>query len=364
MRRDSLLLFIRCIGKPVDNRCNSAIFIHVKSKALIVMVVPAFQNVRETHFVKIAIIGAGMAGLTCATRLARLDHDVALFDKGRGAGGRMAVRRIDTGGGEITIDHGAPFFRAVGLPFAATVNSWVAGGHVARWPAAGRDGYVGIPAMNGPLKAMADALDVQWNVRIETMMRGADGWTLQGEGTPGTVFDAVVVAVPAEQAGPLLSPHDPAMARAAMAVTSAPCWTAMAVFAAPVPRTQSILRDRGALRWAIRNSDKPQRAAQESWVLQASARWSRDHLEYPAQDVASMLLQEFAGMAQGSLPEVLALSAHRWRYSQPESADGSLCLWNSSRGIGACGDWLSGDRVEDAWLSGNALAAAIAGVKP
>ena len=313
---------------------------------------------------KIAIIGAGMAGLTCATRLASLDHEVRLFDKGRGAGGRMAVRHVETGDGPVTLDHGAPYFRAVGLPFAAKVNSWIAEGQVAKWPAAGRDAYVGIPAMNSPLKAMADALDVRWNTRIDTLERSDNGWMAKGETAPDETFDAAIVAVPAEQAGPLLSPHDPSMARAAMAVTSMPCWTVMASFAAPVPRTQSILQERGALFWAARNSDKPRRAAQESWVLQATARWSRDHLEYSAEDVADMLIRQFADIAQGDLPEILSLSAHRWRYSQPESADGSIYLWNAARGIGACGDWLSGALVEDAWLSGNHLAAAIAGVKP
>ena len=38
---------------------------------------------------RIAIIGAGMAGLSCGQRLAEGGHEVELFDKGRGAGGRV-----------------------------------------------------------------------------------------------------------------------------------------------------------------------------------------------------------------------------------------------------------------------------------
>ncbi|MBJ7444199.1 MAG: NAD(P)-binding protein, partial [Sphingobium sp.] len=37
----------------------------------------------------LAIIGAGMAGLACADRLAEDGVAVRLFDKGRGPGGRM-----------------------------------------------------------------------------------------------------------------------------------------------------------------------------------------------------------------------------------------------------------------------------------
>ncbi|WP_333927659.1 FAD-dependent oxidoreductase [Sphingomonas sp. LR55] len=45
---------------------------------------------------RIGIVGAGMAGLSCAQALRRQGHAVVLFDKGRGPGGRMSTRRIDT----------------------------------------------------------------------------------------------------------------------------------------------------------------------------------------------------------------------------------------------------------------------------
>ena len=52
---------------------------------------------------KVIIIGAGVAGLTCAKRLIENGFDVSIFDKSRGLGGRMASRRIKNGG----FNHGA-----------------------------------------------------------------------------------------------------------------------------------------------------------------------------------------------------------------------------------------------------------------
>jgi len=52
---------------------------------------------------KIAIIGAGMSGLACADALLEVGHEVSLFDKGRGPGGRMSTRRIMTGLGEAAL---------------------------------------------------------------------------------------------------------------------------------------------------------------------------------------------------------------------------------------------------------------------
>ena len=41
----------------------------------------------------IAIVGAGLAGLTCAQFLAQAGHRVHVFDKSRGPSGRMSTRR-------------------------------------------------------------------------------------------------------------------------------------------------------------------------------------------------------------------------------------------------------------------------------
>lgn len=54
----------------------------------------------------------------------------------------------------------------------------------------------------------------------------------------------------------------------------------------------------------------------------------------------------------------------RWRWHtsgvMPAAAmPANGCLWQAHAGLGACGDWLAGPRVECAWLSGSALAEAM-----
>ena len=44
---------------------------------------------------KIAIIGAGIAGVTCAHECLKKGHDVTLFDKSRGVSGRSTTKRWD-----------------------------------------------------------------------------------------------------------------------------------------------------------------------------------------------------------------------------------------------------------------------------
>lgn len=61
---------------------------------------------RSTEPGRVAVVGAGIAGITAARTLAQAGWQVTVFEKSRGAGGRMATRRTAFGG----FDHGAQFF--------------------------------------------------------------------------------------------------------------------------------------------------------------------------------------------------------------------------------------------------------------
>ncbi|MCE3000724.1 MAG: FAD-dependent oxidoreductase, partial [Betaproteobacteria bacterium] len=76
---------------------------------------------------RVAVIGAGIAGISCARQLRDAGHAVRVFDKSRGIGGRMATRRGESG----TFDHGAQYFTARELRFRALVEALGASGVVA-----------------------------------------------------------------------------------------------------------------------------------------------------------------------------------------------------------------------------------------
>ncbi len=303
---------------------------------------------------EVAIIGAGMAGLSCAHRLASVGHSVRLFDKGRGPGGRMSARRVELDGETLQFDHGAQFFTAHDERFLRQLEAWEADGVVAPWPQAKAGAWVGTPTMNAPVKAMAAAADVQFGVRIETVRAVGTGLKLVGPEAPREIFDAVLCAVPAEQVSPLLGEYAPAIAAQAQRTVSDPCWTLMAAFDSR-PDLPDTLRHAGAIGWAARNAAKPGRGAAECWVVQASPEWSREHLEDDKQVVVERLLEALRERAGGALPALRHADAHRWRYALSGKA-GQGAIWNPDSRIGACGDWLRGPRVEGAFLSGWELA--------
>jgi renalase len=320
----------------------------------------------------IAIIGAGLAGLTCAHALRQHGKDVAVFDKGRGPGGRMSTRRAQTPLGELRFDHGAQYISAEREDFAAQLRAWAQEGVLAPWegrfieigpggatrPLAEKTRWVGVPSMNALIKHLAAPFAVDWSARVIAVEGCPGAWRLEFEGDPPQKgeFEAVLLAIPAEQAGPLLAPVASDMAARAKAVVSAPSWTGMLAFATTRDAgfDGARLTGDGPIGWMARGPSKPGRGPAETWVVQATPAWSRAHLEDDADAVATALARAFQSIVPGQAP--VHVAAHRWRYAQAEVPVGAPCQFDPALGLGTCGDWHLGGQCEQAWRSGNALA--------
>ena len=89
--------------------------------------------------------------------------------------------------------------------------------------------------------------------------------------------------------------------------------------------------------------------------MQASGTWSLKHLEASPEHVSAMLCVALSEALGCLLPHPVAAVSHRWRYAL-SAGTGDGTLWNHTIGLGVCGDWLLGPRVECAWLSGRMTA--------
>ncbi|MEE2789249.1 MAG: FAD-dependent oxidoreductase [Myxococcota bacterium] len=318
---------------------------------------------------KVAIIGAGIAGSTCGRFIQRTGNETVLFDKARGAGGRLSTRRRDG----VTYDFGAPVLSAQSSAFTRALATWIKAGAAQQWP--GRFGYlrdgqlieehdaparfVGTPGMNAIVKQLQVGLDVRYGQRVDELIEDGRGWRLVDvDGAPLGRFDAVVLAVPAPQAMALLSPHG-ILTDGLAQVRMDPCWTVMAHWSAPLDVSFDALELTGSIGWATRERSKPGRVEHDAWVIHASSAWSRENLELDAERVSSQILKDFAAMIGIHCPMPTAIHTHRWRYSRVRNPLGVGSLWDGRHRIGVCGDMCLGGRVENAYLSGRALAQTI-----
>ncbi len=314
----------------------------------------------------IAIIGAGIAGLSCATTLQQAGHSVQLFDKSRGVGGRLSTRRSEL----WQCDHGAQYFTAKDAAFRQQVSDWLETGIAALWEpeikvyTAGIwtavqgsvQRYVGTPGMSAPMRALATPLKVQTSTTIEQLTHTPDGWQLSSaeHGLLVQNFSQVVIAVPPLQATAILGENSNPLKAVAQSIVMQPCWTVMMQFNVPLALPfEAAFINTGPLSWVARNSSKPARSGLETWVMHATPAWTQAHLEQTAQEAGPELIQAFQTLG-GRAPETW--SAHRWRYASSETNIDLASVWDPQAGLGLCGDWLNGGRVEGGWLSGRSLA--------
>jgi len=341
---------------------------------------------------QIAIIGAGMAGVVCARTLAQAGHKITLFEKNPHLGGRMATRNspfgaFDTGAQYFTVRD--PRFERALQTVPGVCKPWSAntvqvldeqGRVAAAGLPPGQTHWVPTPGMSALVSRWALPLMTEHTIELETRVSHLDHdplnlhqWQLRTQGPAGAShvfsgFDAVLLAIPAEPARLLLetSPQGDPLARQLDQVDADPCWTLMLAFPqAMQPSLSSLGPQWNAARsthhriaWLARESSKPGRGTIERWTVQASAAWSREHLQDDAARVQAKLLKAFAEVT-GIRTEPSYCDTQRWLYAKTTQALGQSHLWDADTGIGVCGDWCLGHRVEEAFISGLELALAV-----
>ena len=323
---------------------------------------------------KVAVVGAGIGGLMAARTLSDHGLDVQVIEKSRGVGGRAATRQVTN---DLAFDHGAQYFTARDPRFTRYVQSWIQDGIVAPWMGRivelgtngkvtgekrGTPRFVGTPGMTAIGKHLAADLEITGEHLVTGLIRENERWRLINEAGPiDGSFDYVILNCPAPQTCAIVSGHSEIADRADQ-VNMRPCWSAMLVAeeCAALDFDGAFINE-GPLSWIARNDNKPSRPDQNGtvWVLRASPDWSEQNLEMKPDAALLELTAAFERATDLKLRHLSHAVAHRWRFAIPANPLEEEFLFDASTGIGACGDWCNGPRVEGAFLSGAAMAGAI-----
>jgi renalase len=324
---------------------------------------------------EIAVVGSGVAGLTCARKLQQARRRVVVFDKSRGLGGRLATRRL----AGTHADHGVCYLQPKGEAFSQLIDElvneqilrvWTNGIHrlsadgVLQTPTKFAPCYAAPSGATAIAKYLGENLEIINSQHITAISPISNGWQLNSADGQWNA-EQVVVALPPAQAlaiaGMVTDPHCSEQMSLVNFTTSI---TAIAVF----PRNQQAAAaqlpwqgiqgiDHPVLSWIGLDSSKQLEPLQPVLVVQSSAAFAAENFEAPdLQVIGKRLLASAAPFAIGlNSPEILQV--HRWGYAFAQNPLPDLFLTAQVQTpLYFCGDWCGGNRVESAFLSGSAVA--------
>jgi hypothetical protein len=318
---------------------------------------------------KAAIVGAGLAGLSCARTLRLAGFSVDVFEQDHIIGGRLATTRIGTN----TFDHGAPYVSARSKEFNSYLSEISGLGYAERWTPRsalhdkkgnGRISpwIVGTPGMASLVRPLAESVRVSTGRRVHGLERRNKSWHVWFEDeTSAGPFQAVAVAAPASEAHRLLRDIDDLVTPLSR-VRMAPCWSLMVTIKDRIMPEQDVFSGvSGVILWIARNNTKPGRNSRgETIVVHATPSWSRQAEDLDPETVAEELWGEVSHAL--GLPPIRPsrMTAHLWRQGLVDQPLGKACLYSSEHRAGIAGDWCIGPLAEHAFESGTHLGREIA----
>ncbi|MCA1979444.1 MAG: NAD(P)-binding protein [Thiobacillus sp.] len=305
------------------------------------------------------IVGAGISGATCAGVLAAAGWEVDIFDKARGAGGRLSTRRLDEGWATL----GSPFISARRDPFRSQLREWVRQG----WLEAVRGNI-----MKGRATVSWTQAQLQNHYRpliepsqlVRNLMGGARLHTLSRVTRlePRTIilengvvhgnFDCVICSVPTPQAIPLLAALPRLQERLQTDTRYQPVWSFIMRWEGG-PSADVIQFEDELLNLAVRQFDSEGR-----WAVHSTTAFAETYLDASPMEASTRAASALMGLLGLPWP-VEVEAAHLWKMARPTVQQGGFWLGDRENRVALIGDGIAGAGVERAWESGTRLAQAL-----
>ena len=305
-----------------------------------------------------------MAGLSAAAALLKAGRKAVVIDKGKGAGGRMATRRI----GAATFDHGAQFVTARDSRFSYVLENARTAGAALEWCrgfTADADGHArwrGTPGMSSLAKHLALGLEIVQEKQVSALHQLADHWSVSMSDGEVWSAKAIILTAPVPQSLVLLEAGgivlEPALKSRLSAIQYERCFAVMAVLDGPsrLPPPGGFAPTQGPIAWIADNQLKGV-SAEPAITIHATDEFSVAHWDQDRDETARMLIaaaDEWLGVG------IKLFQIHGWRFSKPKQTDPSSCaVVSSDPPLVLAGDAFAGPRVEGAVLSGWAAAEAV-----
>lgn len=305
------------------------------------------------------IVGAGISGASCAGTLSEAGWEVEVFDKARGAGGRLSSRRMEDGWTSL----GSPFISAKRDPFRSQLREWVRQGWLEAVRGNIMKGRATVSWTQAQLQNHYRPLiepsqlvrNLMGTARLHTESRVArlEPRTIVLEnGEVHGDFDCVICSVPTPQAIPLLQTLPRLQERLQADTEYRPVWSFIMRWEGG-PSADVIQFDDELLNLAVRQAN-----GEGLWAVHSTHLFAETYLQASREEAATRGASALMGLLALPWP-VEVEAAHLWKMALPTHSQGGFWLGDRENRVALIGDGIAGAGVERAWESGTRLAQAL-----
>ena len=312
------------------------------------------------------VIGSGISGATIANLLNK-KHNVDLYDKARGLGGRSSFKRLDKIRG---FDHGTQYFSPKTPEFKRFTKKLIEKKILKIWE--GNHKFlsdkkkenkkhvkvIGRKGNNDISKYLLKNVRCYFQSELKKINFQNRKWNLIFNDGEIRNYENLILTCPFPQLKKLSKKYIKNSFIKKKIKMDANITILIEIKKTNLGYSSFLFNDR-VLGWAgYENSKKRFKSKSDLWTLQSTFNWANKKINQNKvlkKTNAKILINKFFKLTGIKQTKVLFSLNHGWKYSSNSKPLKLKSYWNSRLNLGVCADWFNGPRLESGWISANDL---------
>ncbi len=312
------------------------------------------------------VIGSGISGATIANLLNK-KHNVDLYDKARGLGGRSSFKRLDKIRG---FDHGTQYFSPKTPEFKKFTKKLIEKKILKIWE--GNHKFlsdkkkenkkhvkvIGRKGNNDISKYLLKNVRCYFQSELKKINFQNRKWNLIFNDGEIRNYENLILTCPFPQLKKLSKKYIKNSFIKEKIKMDANITILIEIKKTNLGYSSFLFNDR-ILGWAgYENSKKRFKSKSDLWTLQSTFNWANKKINQNKvlkKTNSKILIDKFFKLTGIKRTKVLFSLNHGWKYSSNSKPLKLKSYWNSRLNLGVCADWFNGPRLESGWISANDL---------
>ena len=315
------------------------------------------------------VVGSGIAGSTIANSLSK-KYSVEIFDKARGPGGRASNRRYKN---NLSFDHGLQYLSPKSNNFKKFILDLKKKNILKEWLGNHLDftfekkkltKYIGVRGNNDICKYLIKNIKSSFLSEVTNIKFNSNYWVITLNNTSKVYFKNLILTCPFPQSKKLSYRYldkrilsiNPQMVANITVMAAYKNYSEISI--------STIKFNDPIIAWASQENTKNRfKSRQSLWTIQCTEKFSKRSINLYKKNkrrYEHLILRKFEELIGYQTKNIVFQNIHGWKYAYKKIETNSLqSIWINKYQLGVCGDWLTGNKAEHAWLSAKNLSTQI-----